>query len=364
MSRRSDWQARVRLRRSTETAPDTPGPDVVIDSCAAAPTRSRFRRLARRTAIRVLILAVALTAASFGYNSVTDRAPARPTDLRFAVGGGFVTRYRSWGTSGPPIVLVPGAFETADTFTRLGDVLGTGHRVFAIDLTGTGYSDPNPPFDAAHLAVQLLAFLDAQGLTGDDAPLLVGHSSGAAVVGRAAMGHPQRVRGVVFLDGDALPLPSAAVGRYLVPNPFRTSLLRLGLSSNWLIRQLYSSQCGPQCPSLSAREVDTWRRPLLQPGFTTQIGYTADHGIPSMTSEELNTLKATPIAKLVVYGSDDPQLAVQDACDTATRIGAPPPIAVPGRHLPMISSPHQVADAILSLSHQAEPSSSSSDATR
>jgi hypothetical protein len=37
--------------------------------------------------------------------------------------GGFGTRYRTWGTSGSPIVLVPGAFETADTFAALGAAL-------------------------------------------------------------------------------------------------------------------------------------------------------------------------------------------------------------------------------------------------
>ena len=73
--------------------------------------------------------------------------------------GGFDTRYRSWGTSGSPVVLVPGAFETADTFAALGAALGSDHRVFAIDLTGTGYSTPSPPFNAGHLAHQLLAFL-------------------------------------------------------------------------------------------------------------------------------------------------------------------------------------------------------------
>lgn len=82
---------------------------------------------------------------------------------------------------------MPGAFETAGTFAALGTALGAHHRVFAIDLTGTGYSTASPPFSAAHLAGQLLAFLAAKGLTGRESPVLVGHSSGAAVAGRAAL---------------------------------------------------------------------------------------------------------------------------------------------------------------------------------
>ena len=66
-------------------------------------------------------------------------------------------------------------------------MLGEKHRVYAIDLTGTGYSSVSPPFDARHLAAQVLAFLRAMHLTGPDAPVLVGHSSGAAVVGMAAL---------------------------------------------------------------------------------------------------------------------------------------------------------------------------------
>jgi pimeloyl-ACP methyl ester carboxylesterase len=83
---------------------------------------------------------------------VTDGPVPRPGGLLMVRGGGFDTRYREWGTGGTPIVLVPGAFETADTFDALGLVLRATHRVYAIDLTGTGYSAPSPPYTAAHEA--------------------------------------------------------------------------------------------------------------------------------------------------------------------------------------------------------------------
>jgi hypothetical protein len=86
----------------------------------------------------VAVLVAALTAASFGYNIATDGPVSRPPGLRMVSAGGFDTRYHTWGTGGTPIVLVPGAFETADAFARLGAAPGTDHRVFAIDLTGNG----------------------------------------------------------------------------------------------------------------------------------------------------------------------------------------------------------------------------------
>ncbi len=309
--------------------------------------RARLWRVARWFLFTGVVLAVALTAASFGYNFSTDAAAPRPSGLLMARGGGFDTRYLEWGTTGTPVVLVPGAFETADTFASLGPVLAARHRVFAIDLTGTGYSAASPPYSASHLAAQLLAFLAAKGLAGANAPVLVGHSSGAAVVGLAAVtGGTKAVRGVVFLDGDATPLSGPGFLGWLLIDPYRTSLLRLALSQDWLIRKVYDAQCGPSCPALSAAGVETWRLPLQQPGFAGEVPYTLRHGIPSMTSAEFAALRALRVPKLVVYGAGDTQMPPSEAAATAGRIGAPPPVTVPGRHLTMISSPRQVAAAV------------------
>ena len=317
----------------------------------------RFRRIAKRVAkvagIAAVTLVVAGTVASFGYNLASNGPAPRPARLLFAMGGGWDTRYLEWGTRGPPVVLVPGAAETADTFAELGPVLADNHRVFAIDLSGTGYSAPNPPFSADHLAGQILAFLKAERLTGPDAPVLVGHSAGAADVGVAALQGPGVVRGVVFLDGDATPLnapsfPGAIVGTLLV-NPYKTSILRLALSQDWLIKDIYNSQCGPTCPQLDETGVDTWRWPLEQPGFQAELTYTLKHGITAMTAAQFTALKTTDVPKLVVAGVSDPQMSHSDVTQTAQKIGAPPPVYVPGRHLTMIASPRQVAAAIDSL---------------
>lgn len=319
----------------------------------------RVWRFLRWFLLTVIVLAVALTAASFGYDFATNGPVPRPHGLLMASGGGFDTRYRQWGTAGTPIVLVPGAFETADTFAALGPVLGANHRVFAIDLSGTGYSAPSPSYSTAQLASQLLAFLRDKGLTGASAPLLVGHSSGAAVVGLAAVsGGASAVRGVVFLDGDATPLSGPGAVGWLLVNPYRTSLLRLALSQDWLIKRLYSAQCGPLCPPLSAAGVETWRLPLQQPGFASAVTYTLRYGIPSLTAAQFTALRALPVRKLVVFGAKDPQMSASDESTTANRIGAPPPVTVPGWHLTMISSPKQVAASLGAISDAARGLSS------
>lgn len=163
-------------------------------------------------------------------------------------------------------------------------------------------------------------------------------------------GGARAVRGVVFLDGDATPLGGGPgfLGSLLI-NPYRTSLLRLALNQDWLIRDLYNAQCGPLYPPLSAAGVETWRLPLQQPGFADLVAYQLRNGIPSMTAAQFAALRALPVPKRMIYGADDPQMSPSDMAATATRIGAPPPVTVPGRHLTMISSPKQLA-ALLSAS--------------
>jgi pimeloyl-ACP methyl ester carboxylesterase len=318
-------------------------------TAGAATSGHRAGRVVRRL-LRWLILAVMLvTVASLTYNLVTGRRASRPAGLVFVRAGDVMTRYRTWGTAGSPVVLVPGAFETADTFARLGRQLGTDHRVYALDLTGTGYSQAKAPFTVAHFAAQVLAFVNAMGLTGRGAPVLVGHSSGAAVAGLAAIDGGRRIAGVMFLDGDAEPLAAPSFLRYLVIDPYRTTIFRLGLSSDSVVRRIYGSQCGPGCPQLTLAGVQVWRRPLQQPGAENALWSTLRTGIPSLTEAQLGRLRTSPLPKSVVFGTDDPQYSQAAPAQVAARIGAPPPTIVPGRHLTMISSPDQVATAIRAL---------------
>jgi pimeloyl-ACP methyl ester carboxylesterase len=307
----------------------------------------------RRTLLQLLrwlaVAVVLLTVASLTYNLLTRPRAGRPPGLTFVQTGDLQTRYREWGSTGSPVVLVPGAFETADTFAALGTALGTDHRVYALDLTGTGYSQPKPPFTVAHFAAQVLAFVQAMRLTGRDAPVLVGHSSGAAVAGLAAVEGGSRVAGVMFLDGDAEPLPGPTFLRRLVVDPYRTSLFRLGLRSDWVVRALYDAQCGPTCPRLTAAGVEVWRRPLQQPGNEGALWSILRTGIPSLTGAQLDALRASALPKSVAFGADDPQYATSTPAEVAARIGAPSPTLVPGRHLTMISSPRQLAAAVRAL---------------
>lgn len=250
-------------------------------------------------------------------------------------------------------MLVHGAFEQVDTWSRLAPLLARDHRVYALDLTGDGYSRRRGPYTVDHFTRQLLGFLSAMHLGGPgERPLLVGHSSGAAVVTEAALRAPGRIGSVMLLDGDALDTGAGppSVLKYLLIDPYRTSLLRLGLSTDRLIRSVYDAQCGPACPRLDAAGVDEWRRPLRMPGAEAALWDMLGEGVPGLPARRVARLAAVRIPKSVVFGAQDDVFSEQTPRQTARRIGAPPPTLVPGaRHLTMISSPHEVAAAVESL---------------
>ena len=327
---------------------------------ASAPARPRLRfrfrfRFRRRWPRRLLTAVVALiivsTSFSFIYNAATAGRAREPAGMTFVSADGIRTRYRQWGGTGSPIVLVHGFAESADTWEPVANVLAARHRVYALDLTGWGYSQRRPPYDAEHDAAQLVGFLDALRL---GRATLVGHSTGAAVVADAALRAPgRRLGGLVFLDGDGLDTGagSGANGlRRVLVDPYRTTLLRLAVRSDWLIRRIYESQCGPACPRLDRAGVDRWRRPLQVAG--AERGLWSMSGIVGLPAARLSELTRVPVPKMVIFGSDDDVFSRSAPYETARRIGAPGPVVIPGaRHLSFISHPRQVAVAILAISH-------------
>lgn len=312
----------------------------------------------RVVSVSAFALAV-VTMASLVFNAFTAGRAAPPEGLRYVQAADIRTRYRTWGTSGSPVVLVHGAFEQADTWARLAPLLARDHRVYALDLTGDGYSERRGPYTVDHLTRQLLGFLGAVHLGGPgERPLLVGHSSGAAVVAEAALRAPGRIGSVMLLDGDALDTgagPPSAL-KYLLVDPYRTTLLRLGLGVDRLIRTFYDAQCGPACPRLDAAGVDAWRRPLRVPGAEAALWTMLGQGVPGLPAGRVARLAAVRIPKSVVFGAEDDVFSKQTPRETARRIGAPPATLIPrARHLTMISDPRQVAAAVETLAETRAP---------
>src|SRR2546421_2412276 len=315
-----------------------------------APRRPRWwLRWLRRLGFGFLAVVLLLTAFCLLYNAKTAGRASPPGGLRFVATDDTQTRYRQWGTTGPPVVLVHGAAESADTWARMAPVLAATHRVYALDLVGWGYTRRVGRPDLDHQVRQLLAFLDALGL---DRPVLAAHSSGAAIAAEATLRVPGRIGGLLFPDRDALATRAGprSPARLLAVDPYRTTVLRLAVRSDTVIRSVYERQCGPRCPPLRAADIDTWRRPFQVPGAEAALWQQLDLGVPGLSIARLRGLAAVAIPKRVVFGAADDVFSVDTPAQTAARIGAPAPTLIPaGRHLTMISDPGRVAAVIAAL---------------
>lgn len=309
------------------------------------------KRFLRRALLVIVGFLLVVTVGSLAYNAFTDGTAAAPDGLKFVQAGDVKTRYETWGSTGTPVVLVHGSAESVDTWSLLAPLLAKGHRVYAYDITGYGYSERKAPYTIEHLAAQLLGFLDAMQLggPGQPRPILVGHSLGAGIAAEATLEAAGRIGGLMFLDGDGLPLPGgrSAVGQLIVP-PYRTTLFRMVLGADWLLRRIYKETCGPGCPPM---DVDQWVRPFRQPGAEKALWEMTADGIPAVQADRLALLRGVPVPRAVVFGELDTQGG--NAAETATRVGAPAPTLIPGaNHLTPISNPAEVAAAIEALAQR------------
>jgi pimeloyl-ACP methyl ester carboxylesterase len=159
-----------------------------------------------RTRRRLLFSAGALAAlAACGGSSVAPTAPV--TERQIAVAPGVSLQVRDWpampgGAGDDVIVLLAGLGANAHAFDSLAPALAQRHRVLAITRRGYGASGKPPPagdatYTPATLVADLLAVLDAMHI---GRVILAGHSIAGNELTLFAGSHPQRVRGLAYLD--------------------------------------------------------------------------------------------------------------------------------------------------------------------
>lgn len=330
---------------------DVASPEAEPRDVVDLPRRPWHRRVLRRMAKTVAVVFVTLTMLSVPYNAYTAGTVAPPPGLTYITADGIHTRYETWGTSGSPIVLVHGAFEDSDSWQGLAALLAQDHRVYALDLTGSGYSQRVSPYTPQHMAAQLTGLVAALHIVH---PILVAHSSGAAVAAEAVLESPQTYSGLMFLDGDGLPIPSPGVTWVL--GPLRTSVLRWVLRSDWAIRTIYASECGPACPRLDAAGIERFRRPYQVAGAEQGLWDTLDTvGGPGLPASRLAHLKQLCLPKAVTFGAQDSMFPTNAPQSVAANIGAPGPTVIQGaHHLSLVSHPAQVAASVDALAARAE----------
>lgn len=103
------------------------------------------------------------------------------------------------GDKGPWLVFVHGLTCDATDWKHQIEALRQTHRCLSVDLRGHGRSAGLPgPYDPETLAADVVALIHELSI---DSAVLIGHSMGTRVITAAALQAPQRVAGLVYVDG-------------------------------------------------------------------------------------------------------------------------------------------------------------------
>jgi pimeloyl-ACP methyl ester carboxylesterase len=121
---------------------------------------------------------------------------------KFVAANGLHFHLIDWGGRGEWLVLLHGLASQAHMFDLVAPQLTDSFRVIAVDQRGHGLSDkPDSGYDWATVTSDLDAILRAQQI---DRAWLAGHSWGGNVAVQYAADHPDRVSGLILIDGGFL----------------------------------------------------------------------------------------------------------------------------------------------------------------
>jgi 4,5:9,10-diseco-3-hydroxy-5,9,17-trioxoandrosta-1(10),2-diene-4-oate hydrolase len=122
--------------------------------------------------------------------------------VRFIRVGPIKTRFRALGDSGIPVLLLHGLGDSAEIWKQNFEALAAGHRVFAPDLPGFGYTDKPDTEYTPELFIRFIKeFLSALGIGRCH---LVGHSLGGGLALKYTLTHPDQVEKLVLVSSAGL----------------------------------------------------------------------------------------------------------------------------------------------------------------
>lgn len=123
-----------------------------------------------------------------------------PVERTLTLLGGRVAALE-WGAGRPlRLLALHGWLDNASSFTRLAPLIENCHLV-AVDLPGHGHSEWRSPEVAYHYVDWLRDVEDILDALAWEQAVLMGHSMGAGVVSLYGGTRPDRIQGMVLLDG-------------------------------------------------------------------------------------------------------------------------------------------------------------------
>ncbi|MDQ3906047.1 MAG: alpha/beta fold hydrolase [Actinomycetota bacterium] len=151
---------------------------------------------------------------------------------------GRQVRYRVDGT-GAPVVLLHGIGRSLEDWTEQHELLRARHRVYSMDLAGSGWSEPlDEPHTLPALARFVVGFLDAVKMA--EPVHVVGNSLGGAVAMQLAVDDPHRVASLVLVNSAGFGREVTIGLRLLAIRPLGRLLLRPSrYSARQIVRSLF-----------------------------------------------------------------------------------------------------------------------------
>jgi non-heme chloroperoxidase len=150
----------------------------------------------------IILCLVALIALSITQLPAQDQSDHSPHTLQFVtVEPGVKLEVLDWGGSGPPLIFLAGAGDTAHRFDNFAPQFTAHHHVYGITRRGSGASSAPAPahgnYSADHLGDDILAVMKALNI---ERPVLVGHSMAGEELSSIGSRFPDKVSGLIYLD--------------------------------------------------------------------------------------------------------------------------------------------------------------------
>ena len=221
-------------------------------------------RIAAGLVVLAAVLIVVVLTVSYIFNKATNETGTPVEQLwhgSFVEAGGRMNAYREWGSHGSPIVLLGGFLEPSFVWGLVGPQLAAhGHRVYALDLDGFGYTERHGPWTLEGWSDQVEAFTRALGI---EDPTIVRPLARRSSRGRDRPGREREADRAASTAMRARSGGPPDILRELVSHtPLVTSALRLSLRWDWPVRKILADAYGAHGPVIDHELVQMLDRPV------------------------------------------------------------------------------------------------------
>jgi pimeloyl-ACP methyl ester carboxylesterase len=224
--------------------------------------------------------------------------------------GTLRVHYRTYGSSGPPLLLIHGLMTTSYSWRYVFEELGSRYTLIVPDLPGAGRSSAPLRLRAENLAAWIGEFQTAVGIRGCS---VVGNSLGGYLVMRHALVQPSAFEAVVNIHSPAVPLPRLWLLHAALGVPGTSHLLRWFIqrdTSRWAHRAVHYYDETLK----SLEEGHEYGNPLkTRLGVDAFIGYLRDvmdpKGFAAFRSDLISRRQkgdSFPVPLLLIYARQDP----------------------------------------------------------